>query len=323
MSDLSEATAWSSLGCSSLTGMLALFYFLLLLMARWFWIMAPSRRQLRSQVEGFRVRLQTQFVQEADRQGPGTPRALAIAQVWCELESLIESLEGRKCLRDLVCGTDVYLKYWRIYHSLQVRAVYFDEAACLRWLKLSPESMIGVPGTPHQIKTLQELVATRDQQSSPPPDATNMAATLANFAYEYRDTYYGKLADWNNKVAWLVIVALFFVISLAAADGEQSRVLLIGALGGLLAKLRSSIYRADVPTDYGASWTTLFLIPLVGALTGWAGIALVHMLAEISFLIEPKLTSRAATPGLALLFGYGATLFDKLAVNASTKLANP
>jgi hypothetical protein len=44
----------------------------------------------------------------------------------------------------------------------------------------------------------------------------------------------------------------------------------VGAVGGLLSRLSRNLQRADVPTDYGASWATLYLSPVVGALTGWA-----------------------------------------------------
>ena len=79
--------------------------------------------------------------------------------------------------------------------------------------------------------------------------------------------------SWQNKSVWRIGCGLIFIVVLSAAVG-QGPLLLAGAVGGLLSRLSRSLQRADVPTDYGASWTTLFLSPVVGAMAGWSGVLL-------------------------------------------------
>jgi hypothetical protein len=76
-----------------------------------------------------------------------------------------------------------------------------------------------------------------------------------------------------------------------------------------------SLDRKDVPTDYGASWTYLFLSPVAGALGAWAGILLSEILQQANVLgltfkatwqnpMDPK------TLGIALVFGFSERLLD-------------
>src|SRR5690242_15722073 len=76
-----------------------------------------------------------------------------------------------------------------------------------------------------------------------------------------------------------------------------------------------SLDRKDVPTDYGASWTYLFLSPVAGALGAWAGILVSEILQSAQVLgstfsatwenpMDPK------TLGIALVFGFSERLLD-------------
>ena len=118
----------------------------------------------------------------------------------------------------------------------------------------------------------------------------------------------------------MTVAALLLIFSLTVADGHGV-LFLVGAAGGLLSRLERSIRRTDVPLDYGASWTTLFLSPLLGALGSWIGIALIALLAHAKLLgelftsvswDEPFIPFTLAT-GAAL--GFSERFFDSL-VNA-------
>jgi hypothetical protein len=93
-----------------------------------------------------------------------------------------------------------------------------------------------------------------------------------------------------------------------------------GAAGGYLSRLARALKRADVPTDYGASWTTLFLSPVVGGLSGWFGILLIVVLADTKFNVlgsafqAVKWCSPLApfTLGLAFALGFSERLFDEI-----------
>lgn len=111
---------------------------------------------------------------------------------------------------------------------------------------------------------------------------------------------------------------------LVGVDPDRGVLFLVGAIGGLLSRLSRSLERNDVPTDYGASWTTLFLSPVAGALGAWAGILLSALAVELNVLSETfkdlwccPFTQLAL--GLALLFGFSERLFDTVLDKLVTK----
>jgi len=73
-----------------------------------------------------------------------------------------------------------------------------------------------------------------------------------------------------------------------------------------------------VPLDYGASWTTLFLSPLFGALAGWLGVALIpfaaqeqlNLLGEGFRYIRWDNPTSAETLAIAFLLGFSERFFD-------------
>ena len=128
------------------------------------------------------------------------------------------------------------------------------------------------------------------------------------------DTDYATLVSWNNKTVWLLGCALFFIVLLAATL-QNALFFLVGAAGGLLSRLSRTLYRDDVPTDYGASWATLFLSPAVGALAGWFGILLVILGVQLQVLGPVLAVSwcnrySAVALALAFLLGFSERLFD-------------
>jgi hypothetical protein len=135
--------------------------------------------------------------------------------------------------------------------------------------------------------------------------------------------------DWQEKTCWLVFSALF-LIALIGLLSSGHDVLIAGAIGGLASKLRGVMNRKQVPTDYGASWATLFLAPPVGALSGWSGIVLVHLFVEtglfgagLSMFEAESLEALMQAPeafAIALVFGYSASLFEKAILRAQDSL---
>jgi hypothetical protein len=101
-----------------------------------------------------------------------------------------------------------------------------------------------------------------------------------------------------------------------------------GAAGGYLSRLARTLKRADVPTDYGASWTTLFLSPIVGALSGWFGILLIVVLADskMQVLGEAFATVKWGCPfapftlGIAFALGFSERLFDGIVSSLEDKV---
>ena len=133
--------------------------------------------------------------------------------------------------------------------------------------------------------------------------------------FDRDDTDISTQLSWHNKTIWLIACGLVLVLVLAGAL-ENEVLFVLGALGGLLSRLSRSLSRQDVPTDYGASWTTLFLSPVVGALTGWAGVLLIALAVKFGVL-GPLFASvtwdsnfNLLAFGLAIVFGFSERAFD-------------
>jgi hypothetical protein len=137
--------------------------------------------------------------------------------------------------------------------------------------------------------------------------------------YDQQDDYYEFLADWQNKTTWLTYIAVLLIGVLVWAD-HNALLLVAGGIGGLLSKLRSVIQKPGTPNDYGFSWSTIFLAPLVGALTGWVGVYLVLVMIKINvlgvmfnnLLGSSAIDSLPALMMIATIFGYSAGLFEKM-----------
>jgi hypothetical protein len=127
------------------------------------------------------------------------------------------------------------------------------------------------------------------------------------FLYDRADTNFASMQSWQNKTVFLVGCGLLLIISLGAALGHEP-LFLMGAAGGLLSRLARALFREDVPIDYGASWTSLFLSPIVGALMGWAGVLLVILGVEFNVLgsaLKVDWCNSTAPTALALAFLLG------------------
>jgi hypothetical protein len=141
------------------------------------------------------------------------------------------------------------------------------------------------------------------------------------------DSNFAQLVSWQTKAVWLAGVGCGLIVLLAASVGNP--VLFIpGAAGGFLSRLARALKRADVPTDYGASWTTLFLSPIVGALSGWFGILLIVVLADSKFQVLGAAFQTVnwycpMTPiplGLAFGLGFSERMFDGIMAALETKV---
>jgi hypothetical protein len=114
-----------------------------------------------------------------------------------------------------------------------------------------------------------------------------------------------------------------------AGQPGYEEVLLAGAVGGILSRLQRELQRRDVPTDYGLSWSVLFLSPVSGALSAWAGVLLLQTLqvfdvVNLEKLLPPgtSLTEpRGAVLGVAILFGISERLLDRLVRQTEDEIA--
>jgi hypothetical protein len=100
-------------------------------------------------------------------------------------------------------------------------------------------------------------------------------------------------------------------------------------VGGTLSRLQRELLRRDVPSDYGLSWSILFLSPVSGALSAWAGLLLLQTLQKFNVidlrsLLPENVDLTAPTGailGAAVVFGISERLLDRLVRQAEDEIA--
>jgi hypothetical protein len=181
--------------------------------------------------------------------------------------------------------------------------------------------------TPHAylVARIQEALAAKPEL---PLDRWRALHSEAlGYLYNRSDTAFAQLVSWQNKTVWLAGCGLLLIVALAATL-QHGILFLIGATGGLMSRLTRSLAREDVPTDYGASWSTLFLSPLIGALAGWAGILLVIVGVEFNILgsalkFDWCNTFNPVMLGIALVLGFSERFFDGIIGQLNRKIGEP
>jgi hypothetical protein len=159
------------------------------------------------------------------------------------------------------------------------------------------------------------------------PLAQAILHQLLSELYDARDTKFTNLATQQNKVTWMVFVGLAIMAALVTQD--YTDLLLAGAVGGLLSRLQRELVRRDVPSDYGLSWSILFLSPVTGALSAWAGVLLMQAfqklhVIDLSGLLPDTVDLKhppGAVLGVAIVFGISERLLDRLVRQASDEIA--
>ena len=84
-----------------------------------------------------------------------------------------------------------------------------------------------------------------------------------------------------------------------------------------------------MPSDYGLSWSVLFLSPVSGALSAWAGLLLLQTLQkfnviDLKTLLPENVDLTAPTGailGVAVLFGISERMLDRLVRQAEDEIA--
>jgi hypothetical protein len=163
-----------------------------------------------------------------------------------------------------------------------------------------------------------------------PPNLDALRALLVEALTYQNDedvNTFAQLVGWQTKAVWLAGVGCSLMVVLAYAVGNPV-LFIAGAAGGYLSRLARTLKRADVPTDYGASWTTLFLSPIVGALSGWFGILLIVVLADSKFNVLGTAfqTVKWCNPlapiplGLAFALGFSERMFDGIISSLEDKV---
>jgi hypothetical protein len=146
-----------------------------------------------------------------------------------------------------------------------------------------------------------------------------------SYIYESGDSGFAAMTSWQNKSFWLTMVGVALIWTVGVTERHAS-LFLAGAVGGFLSRLTRELKRADVPNDYGASWSTLFLSPVAGAISGWFGVALIMLMTDpiVGVLGGPlkvinwDSSNIAATLAAAFVLGFSERMFDRIVAHLET-----
>lgn len=309
-------------------------YFLGFVLVRWHMIAKPARAQLVAQIKAI-----WSWVESAPLSSP--PQG-GIEQIRQLLNFAARPFNSRKIrvtidpdLAPLPRMTRLFnaifwtrgaeLAGWSCAHEAeQQMAALLPEERVRAWMETAEAEL-------RQFKTDEaDAMAKRlndSLQAAPPKQLESLQALLIEalgLIYNQRDNEYSMLADWHNKMIWLIVCALVFIVAVGLVF-QNAVLMLVGAVGGLLSRLTQNLQAAEAPHDYGTSWGSLFLSPLTGALAAWGGILLMILAARLQIL-GSVLTFDWCNPyqpvtlAVALMLGFTERLFDDLVTQIEPKL---
>jgi hypothetical protein len=298
-------------------------YFFALVAARWHHIARSLHVMINGQLAALSTRLET----EVDG---GNPRSRGIDKLQATVKRLTDDAEKLAKVRPFeffFWSRGHENATWVGIHEVERQLTAFLAPAehvdvFLRWANAELQSL--------QKPDATAIAAAIDHSFKfPAPDGDAVArATQSStrkallgralsIIYADRDMRFSTLMEWQNKSSWLMLFALILIGFLTVAAGH-SVLFLAGAAGGYTSRLMRALRREDVPLDYGASWTTLFLSPLFGALAGWFGVAIIalaanppaNLLGPAFQLVRWDDPSGPQTLAVAFLLGFSERFFD-------------
>jgi hypothetical protein len=307
----------ASSGGAALALVLCFFYWLAMVIVRWHRVATPSRLLLRSQLDSVTAELDTLTA------GAACPSA-AITELLKKAREVLDGPNGKAGkvsfnLSDfLFWSRGQEMTGWGYAHEAQVMMVpCLSEPTVTARLESAEEKLRLATDAPSLALADSVHRALTSQPAQPMERLRALLCEALYTNYNTEDTNFSNLVSWQNKTSWLVGCGLVLILMLTIAFPDHGILFLIGGAGGLISRLSRSLDRKDVPTDYGASWTTLFLSPVAGALGAWAGI-LIAALAVSANVLGSALTvdwNRPDSPmtlAVALLFGFSERLLDSV-----------
>jgi hypothetical protein len=213
---------------------------------------------------------------------------------------------------------------WVASHEVerQLAAFLAPQERVVSYLQLT-HAQLRVINDPPAIAIADAISASLEAKPDPAQNATreeerrSLLGRAIALVYEDRDKQFSTLMEWHNKASWLILAAIVIIGFLSFRAGHAI-LFLAGAAGGFLSRVMRALRREDLPLDYGASWTTLFLSPLFGALAAWFGVAIitlatqpnVKLLGDAFDVVEWDTPHAAATLAVAFILGFSERFFD-------------
>jgi len=345
---LSQSAVFAQLDQPEFSRFFIAIYLVLFFLARHYWISKPGLNHLQAELRGLELRLSSH--RESQKEELAT-------LIKTEIRQIREDVTEHQVRQFIFGNTGKKISCWRRYHEIERMAIELLSAEELRQrlLVISEDLSLYDSGSAIMLrdnirKTLSPPKPDMDQirQLITEPETQKLITAeninimwdkiLGSFEVKQtdpqvmryqlieamklidddRDNLYQYLADWQNKASYLIGITV--LIALFIFSSEHNILFHFGMIGGLLAKLRGVINRNNIPADYGVSWATLFLTPLVGGITGWVAILMLNFVMSMDWLNLDDLLgmswgdldTSASALALALVFGYSATLFEKV-----------
>jgi hypothetical protein len=306
-----------------LAALLAVLYWLGSVTVRWNRIAKPTREQLRAQLASLDAKFD--LLSDAAQKQP-------LKELIQRARALIDP-EGGAGLGGfadvLFWSRGKELAGWGYVHEVEVQMAAMLPMETVDARMRTHQAKLKTTSDPVALALADALATALDPAKNLTlPQKQALLAEALELNYERADTSFAYLLSWQNKAAWLVALGLLLILVLAGIDPGHSVFLLIGAVGGLLSRLSRSLERAGVQTDYGASWATLFLSPVAGALGAWSG-CLFSALAVNANLLGATFKDLWSCPptilalSAALAFGFSERLFSGILGKLTEKTVGP
>ena len=318
-------------------------YWVVLITTRWMFIARPNRRFTLARIDDAQYYLEPgsepSLLDEARAVAtgttvPGDPNWLRLRRGQQPHDNDENPVRWITRALDRLSGPLIWngsrdLVAWNLLHRVEAH-----EAAKLT----GPELVAALMKAQSQLEDLPEAkrlywarvlfdLLPSDRRLQDEATAQAILRNLLNELYNARDTKFTNLATQQNKVTWMVFVGLVIMGALISMGYEV--LLLAGAVGGVLSRLQRELVRRDVPSDYGLSWSVLFLSPVSGALSAWAGVLLLQTLQRFNVIDLAQLlpdntdltNPSGAILGVAILFGLSERLLDRIVRQAEDEIA--
>jgi hypothetical protein len=290
-----------------------------MVVVRWHRVATPSREFLRAQIAGDRAELN--LLPAQTDQDPGDWRSQINDLIEQASRAISPKAVGRsnayRLANFLFWSRGEEMSAWTYLHSAEVKmARYFRPEIVITRLEAVEQQLRTFNDAP--CLALADNIRHALTATNPSTDLTRLKALLdggLTTVYQHADNSATNDISWQNKTSWLVGCGIFVLVVVTIAVPNHGILLIVGGVGGLVSRMTRSLDRKSVPTDYGASWTSLFLSPVTGALGAWAGILIVDLAAQLNVL-GPVFKADFATPcntqtlAMALIFGFSERLLD-------------
>jgi hypothetical protein len=224
--------------------------------------------------------------------------------------------QAKKSVRSRLLRASLVQAGWRLVHEVEDEQAMHQDEGEVRAALESIRDRLGLMNTEEA-----PLLVTRIESALEEDDVRTEDRALLREAQAYRhylnDSAYEDLATLMTKATFLAIVGLAFLVILAHVE-DRELYFVLGAAGGLMSRLMRILKEKPASSDYGATWSTLILSPVSGALAGWVGIALVAALGSdpvsvVDDRVPPLIWDQGDHVfglGLAFLLGFSERLFS-------------